>query len=76
MHIYQSEMNRRTEDGHIVPTAVEIKQERIDTSPDGMLSHHQQHHHDNNGECLSGGHNIKLEPSDMKPPPEKKSKMM
>lgn len=52
---------------------LEIKQERMDMSPEGSGSGNG--HHDN-GDLSAGGLNAKMEPSDMKPPPEKKSKIM
>lgn len=52
---------------------LEIKQERMDMSPEGSGSGNG--HHDN-GDLSAGGLNAKMEPSDMKPPPEKKSKLM
>lgn len=50
---------------------LEIKQERMETSPESLGHHlHGSGNVDNgDGQC------IKLEPSDMKPPPEKKMKM-
>lgn len=54
---------------------VEIKQERMDMSPDGSVSGGGNGHHDT-GDMAAAGLSAKLEPSDMKPPPEKKTKLM